>query len=105
MFWRKKLAESDPLNINKNISDLQTEVYAIRKRVEQLECEHELFDFNNTDVRWITESLFVVGPYKKCKKCGKEISLPNKCEWLKQKHEQEKAIADATAKKLKECKP
>ena len=105
MFWRKKgfhfggvIDDEGRLEVEK------TRLDKIEERLKQLECEHESFEFVDSKIRRVSEDIFAIGPYKKCKKCGKEISIMDRCEWLKQKHEQEKAIADATAKQLKECK-
>ncbi len=66
----------------------------IEKRIKQLECEHGPYVFGVQFIKYA----------KKCTKCDKIWVLENECEWLKQKHEQEQKIADATAKELKGCK-
>jgi hypothetical protein len=96
MFWRKTKYHNGELIDDKCKLGVEiTRLDRIEERLKQLECEHGPYVFG---VQFFSYA-------KQCTKCGKIWKFDNNCEWLKQKHEQEKAIADATAKKLKECKP
>lgn len=96
MFWRKKGSHSGGLiDDNGDLPTDKTRLDRIEERLKQLECEHGPYVFGFQFLSYA----------KQCTKCNKIWKFGNECEWLKQKHEQEKAIADQTAKQLKECKP
>jgi hypothetical protein len=107
MFWRKK-EDSDKIPATtKYIAGLIADVDDIKERLKQLECKHGMFEFfehyiSEYDMNGVIHHTKVYG--KKCTACGK-IEKLTECEWLKQKHKKFKAIADATAKEMKECKP
>jgi hypothetical protein len=97
MFWRKKSNEGCF-----EVKVDTTRLDKIEERLKQLECEHFWVKLDREIVYYGTDC--DVKCFKVCGRCGKKLFI-SKCEWLKEKHKQEKAIADATAKQLKECKP
>lgn len=111
MFWRKKEDSGKIPAVTKYIAGLISDVDEIKERLKQLECEHlrgfkleEGCEYATACVVSGYETRTYPKYYKTCNVCGKKWAM-SKCEWLKEKHKQEKAIADQTAKELKECKP